>query len=356
MGPTGTLRVLQVHPTLRCNLRCLHCYSSSGPHRREELDLELLREALTDARREGYAVMGVSGGEPMLYRPLPELLDHARSLGMVTTVTSNGMLLDERRLELLAGRVDLLAISLDGSPCSHDRMRGSPRAFADLSRNLPAVRASGIPFGFIFTLTQHNLHELDWVARFALGQGARLLQIHPLEEVGRAATELRGRRPDATEATWAHVEALRIQALAGERLHVQLDLVDRERLRREPARAFAAPPIASAAAPLGHVLSPLVIEADGTVVPLQYGFPRPFALGSLHDAPLAELAQRWREERHGAFRTLCTRVFDKLTVPVRLPYANWYEAVAAEARSPGYETTANARGATPYVTSSNSPK
>ena len=346
MGPTGELRVLQVHPTLRCNLTCLHCYSSSGPHRAEALDVDLLADALTAARREGYGVLGVSGGEPMLYRPLPELLDHARSQGMTTTVTSNGMLLDHRRLERIAGRVDLLAISLDGWPGSHDRMRGSSRAFAEMAARLPGLRASGIPFGFIFTLTQHNLHELEWVASFAVEQGARLLQIHPLEEAGRAATELPGRRPDAAEATWAHVEALRIQALAGEQLRVQLDFVDRARLRAEPARAYAAPVTATAAAtPLADLASPLVVEAHGTVVPLQYGFPRSFALGNLHRAPLAELADRWREERSDAFRALCARVFDRFAAPARRPSANWYEAVAAEAR--GYDTTASARGATP---------
>lgn len=346
-GPTGELRVLQIHPTLRCNLRCTHCYSSSGPERTETLGPELLSAALTDARAEGYGIVGVSGGEPTLYRPLPGLLDHARSLGMATTVTTNGMLLDAPRLGRIAGRVDLLAISLDGVPASHARIRGSSRAFKDMAARLPAVRASGIPFGFIFTLTQTNLHELEWVAQFALEQGAKLLQIHPLEEAGRAATELRGNRPDATEATWAHVEALRIQALAGERLRVQLDLVDRGRLRAEPARAFAAPPIATAAAPLAHLLSPLVIEADGTVVPLQHGFPRSFALGDLHEARLSELAARWRDERYHVFQGLCTEVFDELSTPARRPYTNWYEAVAGAARSPGYDTTASARGATP---------
>jgi MoaA/NifB/PqqE/SkfB family radical SAM enzyme len=197
MGPTGnSYRVLQIHPTRRCNLRCLHCYSSSGPEESSELSLTLLCNALTDASKEKYTVAGISGGEPLLYKPLRELLEHAHQCGMITTVTSNGMLLTERRLETLRGVVDLLAISLDGGPASHNRMRASERAFEMMAARLDGVRRSGIPFGFIFTLTQHNLHELDWVANFALEQGAKLLQIHPLEEVGRANTFLPGVRPD----------------------------------------------------------------------------------------------------------------------------------------------------------------
>jgi MoaA/NifB/PqqE/SkfB family radical SAM enzyme len=75
-------------------------------------------------------------------------------------------------------------------------MCADPRAFSTMAARLEGVRRSGIPFGFIFTLTQFNLHELEWVAGFALQQGARLLQIHPLEEAGRAAERLAGARPD----------------------------------------------------------------------------------------------------------------------------------------------------------------
>jgi MoaA/NifB/PqqE/SkfB family radical SAM enzyme len=321
-----------VHPSRRCNLHCLHCYSSSGPDERDELDIGLLCDALTDASIEGYSVVGCSGGEPLLYPRLHALLEHAHTLGMVTTVTSNGMLLDERHLATLQGAVDLLAISLDGVPASHNRMRDSERAFATMQARLAGVRRSGIPFGFIFTLTQHNLHELEWVVQFALEQGARLLQVHPLEEVGRARQRLAGGRPDEIESAYAYLEVLRLREMAGERLFVQLDLVDRELLRGEPNRVFAeAEPAAAPDGPLAELVSPLIVEPDGAVVPLQYGFARAYALGNLHAAPLRELADRWRRERYPAFRALCRRVFDELAAPANLPFTNWYEAVSRAA-------------------------
>ncbi len=335
MGPTGERhRVFQVHPTRRCNLRCRHCYSLSGPEERDALDVALLREALTDAAAEGYTVAGFSGGEPTMYRPLVEALAHAKASGLTTTVTSNGMLLTRRRLDALAEHVDLLAISLDGVPESHDRMRASDVAFERMAARLDDVRASGIRFGFIFTLTQRNLHELDWVARFALEQGAGLLQIHPLEEVGRAREVLAGERPDAIESTFAHVEALRIQELAGERMFVQLDVVDTRLLLAQPERVFAAgegSPEADAEAPLAQLVSPLVLEADGTLVPIEHGFPRPFAIGSLHQARMRDLAAAWRTERLEDFRALCRAVHEELTTSCDQPFSNWYDAISARA-------------------------
>jgi MoaA/NifB/PqqE/SkfB family radical SAM enzyme len=316
----------------------VHCYSESAPEERDELDSALLVGALSDAAAEGYTVAGFSGGEPTMYGPLAGLLDHAHSCGMRATVTTNGTLLGKRVLAMLRGRVDMLAISLDGTPESHNRVRASAIAFRQMADRLDGVRASGIPFGFIFTLTQHNLPELEWVAEFALAQRARLLQIHPLEEVGRARHLLAGHRPDAIENSYAHLEALRIQELCGDRMLVQLDVIDARALPDHRAHVYADDvPDGTADAPLGDLLSPLVIEPDGTVVPLEYGFSRQFALGNLHHAGLAELADVWRRDRLDAFRGVCRGVYDRLTTSDELPFLNWYDAVAEAAQAPADE-------------------
>ncbi|HSG39563.1 MAG TPA: radical SAM protein [Thermoanaerobaculia bacterium] len=319
---------MQIHPTRRCNLRCLHCYSSSGPEERGELPAALLIDALTAAAAEGYTTASVSGGEPLLYRPLRQVLEGARAAGLATTVTSNGMLLDERRLATLEGCVDLLAISLDGVPASHDRMRGDPRAFSTMVSRLEGLRRSGIPFGFIFTLTLHNLHELEWAAAFALDQGASLLQIHPLEEAGRARQKLAGKRPDDTECSYAFLVAAQLQEALGERLHVQLDLISRRYVLASPACFFAeGETTCTADQPLSELVSPLVIEADGTVVPLEYGLARAYALGNLHRAPLGELAAAWRQTTYPGFRRLCRAAYEDLEADEGASLANWYERV-----------------------------
>lgn len=333
MGPTGEkYRVLQIHPTRRCNLRCLHCYSASAPEERDLLPVPLLLDAITDAAAEGYTVASFSGGEPTLYHPLGDLLDHAHNCGLATTVTSNGMLLDERRAGTLKGRVDLLAISLDGSPESHNRVRANSRAFETMASRLEFVRSAGIPFGFIFTLTQHNLDELEWVADFALAQGAKLLQIHPLEESGRASVAMAGKQPDEIECTYAYLEAERIRKSVGDRMVVQLDLVHRGVLLSVPDRVFAdLPECLDLAKPLADLVSPLVIEAQGDVVPLTYGFSRKYALGNLMSARLRDLAARWRNAGYRDFRRLCRAVFEESSTPREMPYFDWYEAVGRRA-------------------------
>jgi len=231
--------IIQIHPTRRSNLRCLHCYSRSGPAERDLLTYQTLADAIADAHAEGYAVASFSGGEPVLYSNLGRLLRHSKELGMRTTVTSNGMLLTDKRIAMLAGYTDVLAISLDGLPNSHNRLRASDRAFDGMKSNLDRVRMSGIDFGFIFTLTQHNVNEIDWAVQFAVEQGAKLFQIHPLEEVGRAAKALAGSRPDEIESAYAYIEAERIRRKYRDRLVVQLDIFHRDLVMQYPEKFYA---------------------------------------------------------------------------------------------------------------------
>ena len=324
-------RVVQIHPTLRCNLACLHCYSSSGPSHRATLALPLILAAINCAAAEGYTAISVSGGEPLMWTGLPAALRHARSLGLVTALTTNLMPLTPRRLADIAPVLDLMAISLDGKPDSHDRMRGRRGAFATMAARLPLLRESGIAFGFIFTLTEDNLNELAWVADFALEQGARLLQVHPLEESGRASETLPGAQPGTLIANAAYLACMRLQDQLGDTLPVQLDLAHRDVLRAEPWRGYAVEPPTARPANLSDRVGALVIEPDGEVVPVQYGISRQHALGNLHDAPLRELAARWVAA--GGFERLCAHceatVARETADPEALPAFNWFEALAA---------------------------
>ena len=331
MGPTGNTRVVQIHPTRRCNLRCLHCYSSSSPEERGVLDAALLFPAVADLAEEGYDGVSLSGGEPLLYPELGSLLGHAKRQGLSTAVVSNGMLLTPKRLDAIQLHTDLLVISIDGKPASHNAMRDSAKAFDVMVSRLESLRRRGMTFGFIFTLTQHNLDELPWVAEFAVNAGARLLQIHPLEGFGHALRTLAGKVPDELEGAYAWALAERIRAATRGRLAIQVDLVHSEAVLANPAAFFAAE-TAAVGTRLSELLSPLVIEPDGAVVPLQYGFAREYALGNLHSQTVPRMARRWRQFTWPAFQELCRGLSDELSAgPSR--FLNWYEAIAQHAVS-----------------------
>lgn len=323
MIPTGRHRVLQIHPTLRCNLACEHCYSFSGPSRKEALDSQLLSRATHDASAQGYNVVAFSGGEPLLYPELSTVLDAARQAGMHTVLTTNGMLLDERWLGGVAEHLDLLAISVDGMPHEHDRIRACTGAFEQLVRGLDYVRTLGVPFGFIVTLTRETVRQLPWLANFAVEQGAALLQLHPLELAGRAAERLAGLEPDHLDLGAAFAQVLELQSQYQGQLYLQLDAASQKAVENQVVSSPQALPTE-----LAGLVSPLVIEADGVVVPLQYGFPRDLVLGDLHEQPLDELAPQWIAGHGQRFQSILAGTRDQRWWPDQVPMANWYELAA----------------------------
>jgi len=326
-SPTGIAPVLQVHPLRRCNLACAHCYTSSSPHAVDELRVAMLAGCLEDAARLGYRQLAVSGGEPLLYKPLGEILSLARSLGMITSLTSNGMLATSARWKPLAPLIDVTAISIDGTPEEHDAIRRRQGAFASTIGNLKIVRASGVPFGFIFTLTQHNVDSLDYVVRLAAEHGARSVQVHPLALHGRAVDELPDARPDAIELRTALFEAERLGRALDVAVHV--DAVSIEQLQAYRDHLVPAQPVRR----LVDVAPVLVVEADATVMPLTHEISRDLALGSLADGRLEALAQHWIASRRGEnLAAACARTWSDLANSGDTSAVYWYEEVAARTR------------------------
>lgn len=313
------MNVVQVHPGLRCNLRCLHCYSDSSPERREELAWEQILDVVAAMPAHGFQMLAVSGGEPLMYRRLGPLLQAAKDRGLLTSVTSNAMLLTPRMAAALAPSLDLLAVSLDGGAESHNRMRGSGVAFEQMARGVQAARAEGIRLAFVFTLTRANLQELPAVLSFARDAGAVQLQIHPLELVGRAGHQLRDDDLDADSFARAVLGLLWAQSAAGESMHIHLDVADRDAILED--RASVEPPAGTAT--LGDIVRTLIVEPDGAIGPAQFGFPRQYGLAIAGDAPFAELASRWRTAVEPRYRELVSRTIDRARQSQR--FFNWYD-------------------------------
>jgi len=291
---------------------------------------------------EGYDYVSISGGEPLLYPPLPALLKQAKTLGLTTALATNGMLLTQNRLSELKGVVDTIAISLDGIPESHNKMRNSSIAFAKMAANLAGLRQSGINFGFIFTLTQYNLNELEWVVGFALEQEAQLLQIHPLEEGGFANGNLPDDMPDRVESAYAYLIGETLQHQLKDKLVVQIDFANRKLLEAHPELVYADAVMPNSEALLADCVGSLVIEPDGFVSPLQYGFSRYYGLGNLHGSSLKQLADEWRQERMADFYQLCGSVYQKAISKDRPVIFNWDEQLrlASHQRHPHHQPVA----------------
>ena len=310
LAQEGT-RLIQIQPTLRCNLRCLHCYSESGPDRRGELAPERFERFLDQAYDLGYSYVGVSGGEPLLWKGLEGFLELALHKGYSTSVTTNGTLLTKRNIARLKGRAHLVAVSVDGPPEEHAIIRNSKTAFPAMQLGLMALRRADIPFTIAFTLTRYNAGQLQWLYEFAREEGALGINVHPLSGSGSASTHLLDAVPDSLEfqaASW--LLALLVQQYDHAGPAVTMDVIRRKMLEKSCWAALKEN--AGSALPSSVLVPSLIVEPDGCILPFTYGFPRSWAIGHLDDDSLSATFEQWRTNHADTIAALLTATLDRL--------------------------------------------
>jgi AdoMet-dependent heme synthase len=134
---------IEIRLDWRCNARCKFCgvwkYSREGM-----LTPERWGEVLADLRDHGLHSVLFTGGEPLLYPHIFELLEHAGGLAIETAIITNGYLLDAacaKRLGRLAGLKEV-TVSIDSAdPAVHDRVRKRPGLFARATNGMAQMRA-----------------------------------------------------------------------------------------------------------------------------------------------------------------------------------------------------------------------
>ncbi len=298
------------------------------------LGVDLLCAVVSDAADMGYETVAVSGGEPFLYQELDVLLTHAKRCSMRTVVATNGTLLYTKRLDKLQGCLDILAMSLDGPPDLHNEIRQSPLAFDRLLRGVEHVRSLGLSFGFIHTLTKQSWTHLLWLADFAAQQGASLFQIHPLELSGRAGTFMRNDALDDDLLTRVYLLMLALADKYRQGMMLQFDAFSAEMVKKHPELIYAGElrkePLPLKAADL---LGVIVVEADGTVVPISYGFAKGYALCTLAHQKLSQAWPAYVQQGYPIFRDLCQAVFAEIAAQSGLLFLNWHELIVARSHT-----------------------
>jgi len=102
--------------TRRCNLHCVHCYSSSqNRHYSDELSTGEGKALIADLALFGSPVILFSGGEPLMREDLPELVRFAVDEGMRAVISTNGTLITRETAAVFADiGLSYMGVSLDG--------------------------------------------------------------------------------------------------------------------------------------------------------------------------------------------------------------------------------------------------
>jgi MoaA/NifB/PqqE/SkfB family radical SAM enzyme len=131
-------KIINFLVTLRCNLRCEICHTMDAltTSKKGELSLEEIYDLVEKCAQFG-PDWHFSGGEPFARLDLPLILSRIKSLGMRSSVVSNGLLIHEKLLEKLeVGSLGSITLSVLGIREDHDKEVGKKGAYDLLRSNL----------------------------------------------------------------------------------------------------------------------------------------------------------------------------------------------------------------------------
>ena len=144
--------------TNACNLSCQGCWvSQTTPP--VELPPETVSAIIAAAKRRHSRFFGLMGGEPLMYRPLFELLAQHRDCYF--QVFTNGTLLTDKVAERFRalGNVTPL-VSIEGLGAVSDERRGGVDVYARALAGIAACRRQGLVTGVASSVCASNFHEV----------------------------------------------------------------------------------------------------------------------------------------------------------------------------------------------------
>jgi molybdenum cofactor biosynthesis enzyme MoaA len=165
-------RNLTVAITANCNLRCEGCRYGRDFMPKQELPLHVVRDMLDDAADAGVDSIRLYGGEPLLHRELPQMVEHGIDAGLGVYVTTNATLLERRIDDLFAAGLRTLTIGFYGTDEAYDAYTGRAGASERVERGVAAVRerygdSVRLRLNWLLMRPTANDRSLDQVLEFA---------------------------------------------------------------------------------------------------------------------------------------------------------------------------------------------
>lgn len=150
--------------TYRCPLRCPYCSNPvdcGSDAYRAELSTEEWARVFREAGELGVLQLGLTGGEPLARRDLPDLVAAAAAAQLYSTLVTAALTLDRETLERLRDQgLDHVQISIqDSDPDNSDRIAGT-RSWSRKIAAARLVRELDLPLTLNFVLHRQNLDRI----------------------------------------------------------------------------------------------------------------------------------------------------------------------------------------------------
>jgi len=181
---------VRIEVTNKCNLKCLHCYNSSGQANNNELSTNELLYVIKQLSEMKVFQIELEGGEPFIRKDLFDIVKAAKD-NFKVSITTNATLINNLTNKEFLKMFDSIQVSIDGA-CqkTNDKIRGCKGAFDQAINGLKIINELNIPTFMNMVLTKLNVHEIKAYVELARKIKIKLVSFSNLGSFGRAKGNL----------------------------------------------------------------------------------------------------------------------------------------------------------------------
>ena len=174
--------------TLRCNMKCLHCGSSAGRARANELTVEECLHVGDDLLALGCRQITFIGGEIFLYRGWEKVARRMSDGGAKVNLITNAYLMGDQEIaRIKEANLNNVGISLDGMEKNHDLIRGLKGSYQRVLMAFERLNHADIPIAVVTSLLDFNVADLDSVHDLLVANEVEIWQLQVVTGMGNMA-------------------------------------------------------------------------------------------------------------------------------------------------------------------------
>lgn len=198
-----------IYPTNYCFKACSHCiFVMDGTLNSKHLDIQLLKEVIRDLAQARVLLIGVAGGDPILYPHFDEMIHEIVANKMFPILTLSGAGLCEDKIKsFYALGIRSVQLSMDGSRSeTHNKIRG-PGSFTETIEAIKNLRNHNIAVSLATCIHAENQNEFAQILKMAHELGANKIKVQRWRAIQSANAS------HTKELCWSDFAALENQSI-----------------------------------------------------------------------------------------------------------------------------------------------
>jgi len=191
-----SIALLQLQYNYACNFKCKHCAIEKFKKNMEKtLSVRDVMSIADQADKMGLASICISGGEPLIFPDLTQIIEAIGPHRFVISMDTNGWFLDEDRIKYLVFMgVDRVHLSIDGLESNHAMFRGKDGSWGKCIKALDLCKKHGL--GVIVNIVATKsmvksgelIKQLDFIAPYK--QHASIIYAKPVGSFEESKNEI----------------------------------------------------------------------------------------------------------------------------------------------------------------------